>query len=696
MLGQIVRETIREEAQEIKRLLSIKNIDVDETVVCELMESLDPNHEVNRTKYIIDMIMGNRNFNSQASSDKAEQSVEMLSQDNNTKEFSKHNVHNARTESATIDVSDSEDDTDYYYSSNYDDTSIIETSTTTTSSSGTVFDMETSNTNNTSNNSPITKSCVKVEQSEIEFLEAEIEFLEENNNNNDVIYMKSVTYEKNRFSESPKPGCSKDSDDRSQSFEDYCHSCDFNELQIDAKQIHTVLPNIDFDLICKTLCNNQLAKNRIELTLWDLLQKERPSPQLAKNKRKYMPYEIYCMKSKRNSDILPEKNIKDTKIVLEKKKQACAENKIKTIDVELTNGEPMLLVNETDKMEIDITEGITTINDNVNNTDDTNNAPDDRNNDETNNTNSDANNTINDANNTINDANDINNDVNNMYDDANNTNNETKNEQMAATPETNTVCLNTNWSTNDVNMDKDNSEKLDPPRRVKKSKNKHSALIQLFHEKMVNDRKIREKNWGINDEAMQNHEAVDYRLPHKIEMDNMQSAMSVSTPSTSASCTQQKVPLLRPARFTGGAVPVIFPSFYSPVPILSPPKLRILDPLQLIADMQTDLKHPNKSAKVTKAEEKKGKLYEPVPMGHVPSSAQLSKFTTNNASLHTQDEIATFDKILNCHLKKDHSNEEGSNSRQNDMNVYGVYHTKGQKEKEVKINICVRLYVFVF
>jgi len=652
--------------------------------------------------------MDNQNFNSQASSDKAEQSVEMQSQDNNTKEFSKHDVHNSSMESATIDVSDSEDDTDYYYSSNYDDNSIIETSTTTTSSSGPVFDTATE-TSNTSNNNPITKSCVKVEQSEIEFLEAEIEFLEENNNNNDVIYMKSVTYEKSRFSESPKPGCSKDSDDRSQSFEDYCHSCDFNELQIDAKQIHTVLPNIDYDLICKTLCNNQLAKNRIELTLWDLLQKERPSPQLAKNKRKYMPYEMYCMKNKRNSNILPEKNTKDTKIVLEKKKQACAENETKIID-ELKNREPMLLVNETDKMEIDITDGITTINDNVNNTDDTNNAHDDKNNDEANNTNNDANNTNNDANNinndannTNNDANNINNDVNNTYDDATNTNNEIKHEQMDVTPETNMVCLNTNWSTNDVNMDKDNSEKLDPPRRVKKSKSKHS-LIQLLHDTMVNDRKNRAKNramnWGVNDEAMQNHEAVDYRLPHKIEMDNVHSAMSTSMPSTSASCTQQKVPLLRPARFTGGSVPVMFPSFLSPVPILSPPKLRILDPLQLIADMQTDLKHPNKSMKATKAEEKRGKLHEPVLMGHVPSPAQLSKFTTNNASLHTQDEIATFDKILN-HLKKDRSNEESSNSRrQNDMNAHGVYHiVKGQKEKEVKINICVysyRLYVFVF
>ncbi|XP_070150467.1 uncharacterized protein [Polyergus mexicanus] len=357
MLSQILRDLIREEAKEIKKCLSLKGQDVDETVICELLESLDPSDEIDRTEYIINMIMGSRDFDFQTSSDEAGPSIKTEYEDQiDIMKYPELDVHNSSTKSSeTIDVSDSEDDRDYYYDyiRNYDDVSIIDTTAATHSSSCSVFD------------TTLDQTRDNIDQST-----AEIEFLEENNNN-DVIYMKSVTYEKTRFSESPKPGCSKDLDDKSESPEEYCYSCDVDELQIDTQQIHTLLPNLDFALIYKTLRNNQLAKNRIELTLWDLLPDERPSPQLA-YKRKCMPYEIRSIKNKKNFGILQEK--KDTKMISEKEEQACARNEIKTVDVELKNKESMSLENETEKMEIDTSENASAINNTDN---DMNNQPTD-------------------------------------------------------------------------------------------------------------------------------------------------------------------------------------------------------------------------------------------------------------------------------------------------------------------------------
>lgn len=352
MLGRIIRELIRQEAKDIKKLLSLKGQDVDETVICELLESLDPNRDIDRTEYIINMIMGSRDFDFQTSSDEAGPSIKTEYEgQNDIMKSPELDVHNSSTKSSeTIDVSDSEDDRDYYYDyiRNYDDVSIINTTAATHSSSCSVFD------------TTLDQTRDNVDQST-----AEIEFLEENNNN-DVIYMKSVTYDRTRVSESPKPGCSKDLDDRSESPEEYCYSCDVDELQIDTQQIHTLLPNIDYALIYKTLRNNQLAKNRIELTLWDLLPDERPSPQLA-YKRKCVPYEIRSIKNKKNSGISQENN-GDTEMVSEKEEQTYAKNEIKTVDVELKNKESMSLENETVKMEIDITENASAMNNTDNNT----------------------------------------------------------------------------------------------------------------------------------------------------------------------------------------------------------------------------------------------------------------------------------------------------------------------------------------
>ncbi|XP_050458717.1 uncharacterized protein LOC126855281 isoform X2 [Cataglyphis hispanica] len=407
------------QAKEIKQHLSIKGQDVDETVICELLESfLDSNnHEIDRTQYIINMIMGNQDFDFQTSSDEAGPSIKTEHEGHNDiKKSLELDVHSSPTKSAeTIDVSDSEDDRDYYYDfiTNYDDTSIVNTIAT-RSSSCSVLDAD------------LDQIRDNVDQSI-----PEIEFLKENNNN-DVIYMKIVknaTYENARLSESPKPGCSKDLDNRSQSPEEYCYPCDVDELQIDAEQINTLLPNLDYDLIYKTLRNNQLAKNRVELTLWDLLPEERPSPQLT-YKRKCMPYEMHSVKNKKNSGISQEKDVADTNMLLETKEQACARNEIITIDIELKNKESMTLENETEKMEIDITEDATA---------------------------------------------------------TNNTDNDMNNQQTDMIPEAKLICLDT--SANDVNVCKDvyDTKKSDSLENNSKNEELQSSTNSAVPQKEIND-----------------------------------------------------------------------------------------------------------------------------------------------------------------------------------------------------------------
>ncbi|KAL0103681.1 hypothetical protein PUN28_017738 [Cardiocondyla obscurior] len=83
--------------------------------------------------------------------------------------------------------------------------------------------------------------------------------------------------------QNPLPGCSKDSDDKSLN----CASTSSTSgnLLKEAKQIQALLPRFSNYLIYKTLSANQLAKNRVELTLWDLLPTQRPVP-LVVGKRK--------------------------------------------------------------------------------------------------------------------------------------------------------------------------------------------------------------------------------------------------------------------------------------------------------------------------------------------------------------------------------------------------------------------------
>lgn len=739
MLGRIMHDLIREEAKEIKQHLSIKGQDVDETVICELLESLDPNnHEIDRTQYIINMIMGNQDFDFQTSSDEAGPSIKIEHEGHNdTKKSLELDVHNSPTKSAeTIDVSDSEDDRDYYYDfiTNYDDTSIVNTIAT-RSSSCSVLD------------TGLEQIRDNVDQST-----AEIKFLEENNNN-DVIYMKSVTYEDARLSESPKPGCSKDLDNRSQSPEEYCYPCDVDELQIDTEQINTLLPNLDYDLIYKTLRNNQLAKNRIELTLWDLLPEERPSPQLA-YKRKCIPYEIYSVKNKKNSDISQEKDVADTNMLLETKEQACARNEIKTIDIELKNKEFMTLENETEKMEIDITEDATA---------------------------------------------------------TNNTDNHTNNQQTDMIPEAKLICLDT--SANDVNVCKDvhDTKKSDSLENNSKNEELQSITNSAVPQKEINDisttnlqsilQSIAIPNVAMSNTVVPNTPALCTVMPKttvqstivpntaaqsivmpsiavpnttvpsiimpKTAMSNtiVQSTAVLSTimpstamPSTIVSSTavpstamprtlqiamrnrrsgpatsRPAMPVLRPAKFTvhSAGASSAAPSSKHSVPILKPSKLKhVADRLENLMNARDTNNHttmktmnnmraevnkkevhealhfdntfrrdfvhtwlkssvksapPNKTLSNVKTEKMKFLEEHAVPItgSTKSSSAQLlNNLPKRNTLLSIQSEGATkYKEYLNIHLRKDSNVEVKNNLRQKD-NTLQAYST--EMEKQVK------------
>lgn len=137
-------------------------------------------------------------------------------------------------------------------------------------------------------------------------------------NNNDVLYIK-----KKRLN-SPKPGCSKDSEDTFLEMEDFYMS-NMDELLKDAKLIHALLPRYSYRLIYKMLSSNKFARNRIELTLWDLLPKERPLPQYLK--RQKCSDETSFIERKKNSHISLQENHVDTN-TSEKKEQTCAKNEV--------------------------------------------------------------------------------------------------------------------------------------------------------------------------------------------------------------------------------------------------------------------------------------------------------------------------------------------------------------------------------
>ncbi|XP_011872189.1 PREDICTED: uncharacterized protein LOC105564441 [Vollenhovia emeryi] len=128
---------------------------------------------------------------------------------------------------------------------------------------------------------------------------------------NDVIYTKTVSTGASRL-ESPRPGCSKDFDDTSS--KNYFSNLD--ELLKDSRLIHALLPRLNYRLIYRTLCRNQFARNRVELTLWDLLPVERPMPNLRKRKISCKPQLMRCDESASLQE-----DQADTRAVVKEKKQ---------------------------------------------------------------------------------------------------------------------------------------------------------------------------------------------------------------------------------------------------------------------------------------------------------------------------------------------------------------------------------------
>ncbi|KYN41887.1 hypothetical protein ALC56_03708 [Trachymyrmex septentrionalis] len=141
-------------------------------------------------------------------------------------------------------------------------------------------------------------------------------------NNNDVLFVKRKRLNKSR------PGCSKDSENTFLEMKDFYNSSNMDELLKDAKLIHALLPSsrYSYHLIYRMLSSNRFARNRIELTLWDLLPTERPLPQYLK--RRKCSDEINFIEHKKKSHISLQEDQIDTNTALGKKEQLCAKNEI--------------------------------------------------------------------------------------------------------------------------------------------------------------------------------------------------------------------------------------------------------------------------------------------------------------------------------------------------------------------------------
>jgi hypothetical protein len=438
-----------QDARKIKDRLLCRGHDVDETVLCELLENV-PKFAVDRIEYIISMIADNEDYNFKESLNEAESSsasVEVESKMHHSIEkIPKTDTQNFSIEhNDTIDLSsDSNDDRDFYYqTTNWDDISVVDTMT---SSSPSHSLLEVCNVTPPPNQVTIIVDQTAISDNNNYYNNqdaVDIEFLEENNNdpNNNLGFAQmledernnptiDVIRERNRLSESPKPGCSKDSDDSpdsrieeqqkdadSRSFD--CNGCtaitslevfkgenpicsnnegnveinvainpesrsqtesnvmvcynnykkisdnqslknhvgsssqfadseDIEELQKNAKQIHALLPRFEYSLIYKTLLNYR-SKDRIELTLRDLLSVEKPVTHYtseSESSDKILFTE--CAKCPDNS---PKKNPIDTRTSSGMIRQTCAENEIRVSCINTDNEELVSRINgETDKL----------------------------------------------------------------------------------------------------------------------------------------------------------------------------------------------------------------------------------------------------------------------------------------------------------------------------------------------------------
>lgn len=387
---------VQKDAEELKRRLAAKGQVAIETVITEILEgfSSNSNSGIDTVDYIMSMVVDEENNNVQSSPNNPGLSTMEIKSEmcHNTDEASDKSFESQSSSAGYISAeiidipSDSDDDRDYYYCNtpDMDDVSIIDTvkaehtptinhtiwkpvdltnrllnqMASTAASNDICSPLDLTN-NKLLLNQIVTASTSSHEQ--IVSNEAQngpkAKVVEENNN--DVIYTKHV-YKKKRSSKRPKPGCSKDVDDATPEIEDVCYFSNLDELLKDAKLIHALLPRFSYRLIYRLLCNNQFARNRIELTLWDLLPAERPSAQPSQYKRKCSD-EVYFIKSKKGSHTVLQKAQINTKTSLEKKEQVCTTNEIIVADIESENKEKTekLLTDENDKMKCDAPETAT-------------------------------------------------------------------------------------------------------------------------------------------------------------------------------------------------------------------------------------------------------------------------------------------------------------------------------------------------
>ncbi|XP_011700525.1 PREDICTED: uncharacterized protein LOC105457516 isoform X2 [Wasmannia auropunctata] len=179
-------------------------------------------------------------------------------------------------------------------------------------------------------------------------------------NNNDVLYIKNVSKkeEKRRELSSPEPGCSKDSSDDIPEAEDSSGSSNLDELLKDAKLIHVLLPRYNSRTIYKAICNNQNARNRIELTLWDLLPEERPLPQYLQKRK--CSSDTYCTERKRNRNTAPQKDQVENAALVKREERARDEA---TADNEKSVIEELASLMDENETKMDIPEAAPALND---------------------------------------------------------------------------------------------------------------------------------------------------------------------------------------------------------------------------------------------------------------------------------------------------------------------------------------------
>ncbi|KAG5320815.1 RN216 ligase, partial [Pseudoatta argentina] len=167
-------------------------------------------------------------------------------------------------------------------------------------------------------------------------------------NNNDVLYIKRKRLNISRS------GCSKDSEDTFLDAKDFYRLPSIDELQKDAKLIHALLPRYSYHSIHRKLVIHRFARNRIELTLWELLPKKRPLPQYLK-KRKCLD-EINFIEHEENSHFFLLEDQVDINTALGKKEQLCAKNEVIANDRKSKNIEFVSSLGENDEMKKNMSE----------------------------------------------------------------------------------------------------------------------------------------------------------------------------------------------------------------------------------------------------------------------------------------------------------------------------------------------------